>query len=77
MYNRFRLGVSSVQHHIVTFMTVAGADTYGCLKILGGAGFSEDESCIPVYCLMGACFVYCYGWPLLVGRSSLGVSSFD
>lgn len=46
---------------IVTFMTVAGAETYGCLKVLGGPGCTEDESSIPVYCLMGACFLYCYG----------------
>lgn len=44
---------------VVTFLTVAGADTYGCLKILGGAGCSEDESSIPVYCLMGAVRTSC------------------
>lgn len=46
---------------VVTFLTVAGADSYGCYKILGGPGCTEDESSIPVYCLMGACFLYCYG----------------
>ena len=46
---------------IVTFMTVAGADTYGCLKILGGEGCNDDESSIPAYVLVCIVFIYCYG----------------
>ena len=68
---------------IVTFMTVAGADSYGCLKILGGPGCSEDESSIPVYCLMGACFLYCYGvnfyhtyLPILRGQRKFHLGMF-
>lgn len=68
---------------IVTFLTVAGADTYGCLKILGGPGCTEDESSIPVYCLMGACFLYCYCvnfyhtfWPILKGEKKFTWSMF-
>lgn len=68
---------------IVTFLTVAGADTYGCLKILGGPGCTEDESSIPVYCLMGAVFLYCYSvnfihtfWPILKGEKKFKWSMF-
>lgn len=59
----------------VAFFTVAGANTYGCLKILGGSGCSENESSVPVYLLLGAVFLYCYGlnfyftyWPILKGE---------
>lgn len=68
---------------IATFLTVAGADTFGCLKILGGKGCSDDESSVPVYLLMGAVFLYCYGvnfyftfWPILMGREKFSFSMF-
>ena len=68
---------------LVTFLTVAGADTFGCYKILGGAGCTEDESSIPVYCLMGACFMYCYGvnfyhtfWPIVKGERKFSLGMF-
>jgi len=57
---------------IVSFMTVAGAETYGCYKILGGEGCSEDESSFLVIMLVGSVLIYCYGvnfylsfWPIL------------
>jgi len=46
---------------VVTFMTVAGADTYGCFKVLGGAGCSEHESSVPAYVLVACVLLYCYG----------------
>jgi len=68
---------------VITFMTVAGAETYGCLKILGGAGCTEDESSIPVYCLLGAAFAYCYGlnfyftfWPIVRGKEKFDWTKF-
>ena len=68
---------------VVTFLTVAGADSYGCYKILGGPGCTEDESSIPVYCLMGACFLYCYGvnfyhtfLPILRGQRKFSFGMF-
>ena len=45
----------------VTFVTVAGANTYGCYKVLGGTGCTSHESSIPVYILVGCTFLYCYG----------------
>ena len=69
-------GIFLVYSTIITFMTVAGADTYGCLKILGGSGCTENESDIPVYLLIGVAFLYCYGlnfyftfWPILKGET--------
>ena len=63
--------------------TVAGGDTYGCLKILGGPGCTEDESSIPVYYLMGAVFLCCYSvnfihtfWPILKGEKKFKWSMF-
>ena len=68
---------------IITFLTVAGADTYGCLKILGGSGCTEDESDIPVYILISVAFLYCYGlnfyftfWPILKGERKFSFSMF-
>lgn len=99
---------------LVTFLTIAGADTvsvrsccvcafglirvlsnecshlcifaavkYGCLKILGGAGCSDDESSVPVYCLVGAVLVYCYSvnfyhtfLPILRGERKFSVGMF-
>ena len=67
----------------ITFLTVAGAETYGCMKILGGAGCTEDESSMPVYVLMGIAFLYCYGlnfyftfWPAITGKKKLTWSMF-
>ena len=68
---------------ITTFMTVAAADSIGCLKILGGAGCSEGESDIPVYLLMGAVFLYCYGvnfyftfWPIVTGKEKFDLGKY-
>lgn len=68
---------------IVTFLTVAGADTYGCLKILGGTGCSANESSIPVILLIVAVFIYCYGvnfyftfWPILKGEKKFSFGMF-
>jgi hypothetical protein len=68
---------------LVTFMTVGAADTLGCYKILGGEGCSPNESFIPVYCLMGACFLYCYGvnfyftfWPCITGKKKFSFGMF-
>lgn len=68
---------------IVTFLTVAGADTYGCLKVLGGSGCSENESSIPAFLLIVAAFVYCYGvnfyftfWPIVTGKKKFSFGMF-
>jgi len=68
---------------VVTFMTVAGADTYGCLKILGGRGCTEDESDGPVIFLMCFAFAYCYGinfyftfWPIIKGEKKFSWGVF-
>jgi hypothetical protein len=68
---------------LVTFLTVGAADTLGCYKVLGGEGCTENESSIPVYCLMGACFLYCYGvnfyltfWPCIMGREKFSFGMF-
>ena len=68
---------------VAIFMTVAGEDTYGCYKVLGGKGCSENESSIPVYCLMGAVFLFCYGvnfyhsfWPCIKGEKKFSMSMF-
>lgn len=68
---------------VVTFLTVAGADTFGCYKILGGEGCSLNESSIPVYILMGAALFYCYGvnfyltyLPILRGQKKLTLDMF-
>ena len=68
---------------IVTFMTVAGADTYGCYKVLGGEGCSDDESNIPAYMLVCSVFLYCYGvnfylsfLPILQGKKKFTFSMF-
>lgn len=67
----------------VTFMTVGAADTLGCYKILGGTGCTENESSIPVFCLIGACFLYSYGvnfyftfWPIIRGRKKFSLGMF-
>mmetsp|Transcript_15892 Transcript_15892/g.39459 ORF Transcript_15892/g.39459 Transcript_15892/m.39459 type:complete len:680 (+) Transcript_15892:521-2560(+) len=67
----------------VTFFTVAGAETYGCLKIFGGSGCSENESSIPVTILLVACFLYSYGLnfyftflPILQGKEKFAWSMF-
>ena len=66
-----------------TFMTVAAADSYGCLKILGGRGCTENESGVAVYILMAAVFLYCYGvnfyftfWPIVTGRKKFSFGMF-
>eukprot|EP00978_Attheya_sp_CCMP212_P001667 scaffold3444_cov50-Attheya_sp.AAC.3 len=76
-------GVILIYSTIVTFLTVAGADTYGCLKILGGSGCSETESSIPVYILLAVVFAYCYGlnfyftfWPILRGEKKFSLAMF-
>jgi len=68
---------------LVTFLTVAGADVYGCYKVLGGAGCTEDESSAGVYLLIGVVFLYCYGtnfylsfWPCIVGREKFSWDMF-
>jgi len=68
---------------IVTFFTVAGADTYGCYKVLGGEGCTDDESSAAVYILIGIVFLYCYGvnfylsfWPIITGREKFSFSMF-
>ncbi|CAB9496879.1 Folate-Biopterin Transporter (FBT) Family [Seminavis robusta] len=67
----------------ITFLTVAGADKYGCMKILGGAGCTEDESNLPVYFLIGVAFLYCYGlnfyftfWPIIRGEKKFSWGMF-
>jgi len=72
-----------VYSSLVTFMTVAGADSYGCMKILGGTGCSENESSIPVYVLIAMVFLYCYGvnfyftfWPILTRRKKFHCGMF-
>lgn len=68
---------------LVTFFTVAGADTLGCYKVLGGSGCTESESSIPVYLLIASAFVYCYGvnfyltfWPIITGREKFSWDMF-
>jgi len=68
---------------IVTFLTVVSHETYGCYKVLGGAGCTEDESSIPAYCLVAICFLYVYGlnfyftfWPILQGKKEFSFSIF-
>jgi len=72
-----------VYSSLVTFMTVAGADSYGCMKILGGTGCSENESSVPVYVLIAMVFLYCYGvnfyftfWPILTRRKKFHCGMF-
>ena len=76
-------GIFLLYSTCVTFLTVAGADTYGCLKILGGAGCTEDESSIPVFILIVGAFVYCYGlnfyftfWPIIKGEEKFSFGMF-
>ena len=76
-------GVFLIYSTIITFFTVAGAETYGCLKILGGQGCSENESSVPVFILIVAAFVYCYGlnfyftfWPILKGEKKFSWGMF-
>jgi len=68
---------------LVTFFTVAGANSYDCYKILGGPGCTDSESSVPVYMLIGAVFLYCYGvnfmltfWPMIKGREQFSWSVF-
>lgn len=68
---------------VVTFITVAAPDTHGCLKILGGPGCTEDESSIPVYCLMGVVLLWSYGCnfyhtflPILRGQKKFSLNMF-
>lgn len=68
---------------IVTFVTVAAHDMYGCLKIFGGGGCSADESSAPAHVLVAAVLVYCYGvnfyhsfWPCLRGKRRFSFSMF-
>ena len=68
---------------LVTFLTVAASDTYGCYKVFGGAGCTENESSIPVYLLILMAFVYCYGtnfylsfWPIVCGREKFSWGMF-
>jgi len=67
---------------VITGMTVAG-DDYGCYKIVGGEGCTEDESDIPVYCLFFGALFYLYSlifyhcyWPVLQGRERFSFSMF-
>jgi hypothetical protein len=76
-------GIFLVYSTCITFFTVAGAETYGCLKILGGTGCTEDESSIPVYLLLTGTFTNCYGinfyftfWPILKGETTFSFSMF-
>jgi hypothetical protein len=76
-------GIFLIYSTIVTFMTVVGADRYGCLKVLGGEGCTENESSVPVILLMSFSFVYCYGlnlyftfWPILKGEKKLSLGMF-
>mmetsp|Transcript_27271 Transcript_27271/g.55681 ORF Transcript_27271/g.55681 Transcript_27271/m.55681 type:complete len:693 (-) Transcript_27271:288-2366(-) len=59
----------------VTVITVKYHDVYGCAKMLGGGGCSEDESSVMAVILIGAILLYCYGtnfylsfWPILRGE---------
>ena len=68
---------------IVTFFTVAGEEEYGCYKVFGGEGCSEDESSVPVFILITIIFVYCYGvnfyhtfWPIVKGDERFDIGSF-
>ena len=68
---------------IVTFFTVAGADKYGCYKVFGGEGCSDNESSIPVFLLITLIFVYCYGvnfyhtfWPFVKGEKQFDWNIF-
>ena len=77
------IGIFLLYGTCVTFFTVAGADKYGCLKILGGEGCSENESSIPVILLIVTCFTYSYGlnfWftflPILQGKEKFSWSMF-
>ena len=62
---------------------LAGADTFGCYKILGGEGCSPNESSIPVYILIGVALFYCYGvnfylsfLPIVKGQKKLSIDMF-
>jgi len=68
---------------VVTFMTVAAADVYGCFKILGGEGCSAEESSTPAYALVAGVLLYCYGinfflsfWPIIKGEQKASFSIF-
>mmetsp|Transcript_22039 Transcript_22039/g.52065 ORF Transcript_22039/g.52065 Transcript_22039/m.52065 type:complete len:666 (+) Transcript_22039:188-2185(+) len=67
----------------VTFITVHDHETYGCYKIFGGRGCTEDESSIPALMLVLAGLLYCYGTnfvltylPILRGESKLSLAMF-
>lgn len=46
---------------VVTFITVKHHDTYGCFKIFGGGGCSEEESGVMALGLVSVILLYCYG----------------
>ena len=67
----------------VTFITVHDHETYGCYKVFGGRGCTEDESSIPALLLVLAGLLYCYGTnfvltylPILRGESELSLAMF-
>eukprot|EP00568_Trieres_chinensis_P014751 CAMPEP_0183324132 /NCGR_PEP_ID=MMETSP0160_2-20130417/76228_1 /TAXON_ID=2839 ORGANISM="Odontella Sinensis, Strain Grunow 1884" /NCGR_SAMPLE_ID=MMETSP0160_2 /ASSEMBLY_ACC=CAM_ASM_000250 /LENGTH=457 /DNA_ID=CAMNT_0025491653 /DNA_START=104 /DNA_END=1480 /DNA_ORIENTATION=- len=68
---------------VVTFLTVAAHDVYGCFKILGGGGCSAEESAVPAYTLVVLVLLYCYGvnfyhsfWPIVRGQKKFQWSMF-
>ena len=76
-------GLFLIYSTCITFFTVAGAEKYGCYKVLGGSGCTEDESDIPVYLLIGIAGLYCYGlnfyftfWPIICGREKFSIGMF-
>lgn len=82
-YTLISASVFLIYSTVVTFLTVAGADKWGCKKILGGRGCTENESSVPVILLMAAVFAYAYGtnfvltfWPILRGKEKFSWGMF-
>eukprot|EP00521_Asterionellopsis_glacialis_P010827 CAMPEP_0195302888 /NCGR_PEP_ID=MMETSP0707-20130614/31869_1 /TAXON_ID=33640 /ORGANISM="Asterionellopsis glacialis, Strain CCMP134" /LENGTH=263 /DNA_ID=CAMNT_0040366261 /DNA_START=1 /DNA_END=792 /DNA_ORIENTATION=- len=68
---------------IVTFVTVAASDVYGCFKMLGGSGCSANESDTPAHMLVAGVLLFCYGvnfWhtflPILMNQKKFSWSMF-
>ena len=45
---------------VITYVTVALHDVYGCFRVLGGTGCSADESSGPAHFLVASVLLYCY-----------------
>mmetsp|Transcript_14998 Transcript_14998/g.32331 ORF Transcript_14998/g.32331 Transcript_14998/m.32331 type:complete len:420 (+) Transcript_14998:796-2055(+) len=72
-----------VYSSVVTFMTVIDYESYGCLKVLGGEGCTENESSLPALFLVSTILLYCYlttffiaFWPIAKGADEFSWKMF-